>query len=223
MSNYLFIHAPKLRLVSVNIPFGFFPFPPGDAAPGFFDSTIAFSKGYFYDKSHDFWRDSISTTFYEVMINQPYASISSDWDSLGLYHSPCNGWRGPNPDMGCCVGWTVELPGYKENIIAFENLIKECSARNIHFLAINMPQSPYYKYTDHYYREGPSWETARAIIAQLDSLENIYPYFHVYDAYRYGNHDYTDEDAMNWNHLCPHGAAKLASRLETVIDSILSK
>jgi len=57
----------------------------------------------------------------------------------------------------------------------------------------------------------------------LRTLESEYPYFPVYDAYRDGNHDYTDEDALNWNHLCPHGAAKLSARLDSVILGILSR
>ena len=59
------------------------------------------------------------------------------------------------------------------------------------------------------------------MMSQLRNLESQYPYFHVYDAYQDGNHDYTDADARDCNHLCSVGAAKLTGRLDTLIASIL--
>jgi hypothetical protein len=83
--------------------------------------------------------------------------------------------------------------------------------------------SPFYKNTPYFTRVGPGWETGRAIVAQLKALETLYPYFHVYDAYQDGNHDYIDAEAAGYDVLCPNGAKKMADRLNTLIESILKR
>ena len=112
---------------------------------------------------------------------------------------------------------------YRQNFATLTGLIERCASRDIEVLAINFPQSPSYRNTDHYMRYGPSWETARAVIEQLDSLEQAYPNFHLYDAYNFGEHDYTDQEALNWNHLSAAGAAKFTGRLDTLIQVILRR
>ena len=102
-------------------------------------------------------------------------------------------------------------------------MIREVSAHNIHLLMINFPVSPYYKNTPYCTRLGPDWENGRAVIAQMKTLECIYPYFHVYDANRDGNHDYTNEYATSFDRLCPDGAVKLTRRINTLIDSIIAQ
>jgi formylglycine-generating enzyme required for sulfatase activity len=226
MSNYLFVNAPRLKLIGINIPYYFFAFPKGEPAPDFFDSTICRSSGYRYDKSHNFWKDGTPAGFDEAMAYAPYPSLEVDgWDSLGLlnWYWACSGWGSSSPDTSYAQYWTINDPEYIKNFVAFDSLIKKCSARSIHLLAINFPESPYYKNTGHYLKSGPSWETGRAVLAQLEALQSIYPYFHVYDAYQDGNHDYTDEDAFTDNQLCPHGAEKLGTRLDSVIQKILRR
>jgi len=55
---------------------------------------------------------------------------------------------------------------------------------------------------------------------EMKSLETVNPYFHLYDACNFGDHDFTDADAFNWNHLCSSGAAKITMRLDTIIHGI---
>jgi enolase len=156
------------------------------------------------------------------MLKAPFPALEDfGWDTLGLMHWPCNGWGGPNPNLVGTASWTVNDSNYIKNFAALVEMIKLLSAHKIHLLAINFPESPYYKSTDHYQGDGPSWETGRAVLAQVKDLENSYPFFHVYDAYDDSNHDYTDEDAANWNHLCPNGAKKLSIRLDSLIQTIL--
>ena len=70
---------------------------------------------------------------------------------------------------------------------------------------------------------GPLRETAVQVLNQLRFIEASNPYFHLYDANIDGNHDYEDREAFDYDHLCAVGAGKLTRRLDTLIDSILSK
>jgi hypothetical protein len=223
VSNYILPHAPKVRLIGVNLPMYDFGKPLGmPNADDFYVMGMSQSKGYNYDRNHDFWKDSLPSGLEEIIAQAPFPPLAeSGWDTSGFFHGSCSGWGGQNPDISGDIGWTVEDSNYINNLAEFVNLIELLSSRQIHLLAIIFPESPFYKNTDHYLRAGPSWETGMAVVAQIKSLQNEYPYFHVYDAYANGNHDYMDEDAMNWNHLCPEGARKLTLRLDTLIDSIL--
>jgi hypothetical protein len=58
---------------------------------------------------------------------------------------------------------------------------------------------------------------------QLKALESTHSNFHFYDAYNDGNHDYSDSEAGNWNHLCYRGAAKLTGRIDSLIRLILER
>jgi len=218
ISNYVSVHAPKLKLIAIDVPLY------GEHYESSFETTIGQSKGYQYDKNHNFWKDAVPPGFDEVMARQPYPSLEENWwDSLGLKLYNCYGWGGTNPEQTFARNWAIDDSEYIKYFTAFVNLIEECSARHLHLLIINFPMSPYYKNTPYFTRVGPSWETGRAIVAQLKALETLYPYFHVYDAYQDGNHDYTDAEAASYDILCPNGAKKLADRLNTLIESILKR
>jgi uncharacterized protein (TIGR02171 family) len=221
INKYIFIHAPKVRLIGMNMPTYSFYYPGGELEATWWGRTIGASKGSAYDSSHNFWRDSIPDGFYQAMARAPFVE-HPDMDTFGLALWGCEGWGGENPDLEGSVAWTVQDLNYRNNIALLERMIKEVSAKKVHLLIINFPESPAYRGTDHYTRYGPSWETGRAMIKQVKALESVYPYFHLYDAYNDGNHDYTDTDARDWNHLCSNGAAKLTARLDSLIQHILS-
>jgi hypothetical protein len=218
MNNYLFVHAPKLKLIGINVPFYYEPY----SGPA--ESIIGLSKGYAYDKSHNFWKDGIPDGFDKAIIKQPFPSLDDHfWDSLGMRTWPCGGWGDTIPETMFARNWTINDSSYQARFSALIRMIEETSARNIHLLVINFSESPYYKNTSCYTRLGPDWATGRAVIAQLKALERVYPFFHFYDANLDGNHDYTYEDATTFDRLCPHGAAKLTGRINVLIDSIITE
>jgi hypothetical protein len=106
---------------------------------------------------------------------------------------------------------------YRQNFEMLKLLVQDLASLKIQVIMIVFPENPAYKNTDHFASGGPSWETGKAVMAQFKSLENGNPYYHFYDAYNNGNHDYTDADAINQNHLCPVGAAKLTTRIDSLI------
>jgi formylglycine-generating enzyme required for sulfatase activity len=217
-NNYLSAHAPKLKLIGIYVPFYFEPLLSNA------ETTIGKSKGYKYDESHGFWKGGIPVGFDEIILKQPSPSgYNNWWDSLGMRLWGCSGWRDSAPQLMFAQNWYIDDSSYLARFAAFKKLIQEISARNIHLLVINFPQSPHFRNTPYYSRFGPDRETGRAVIAQLKALESIYPFFHVYDANCDGNHDYTDDEATDYDRLCPVGAAKLTGRINTLIDSIMAR
>ena len=50
-------------------------------------------------------------------------------------------------------------------------------------------------------------------------MEKISPFVHFYDAQVFGNHDYSDAEAVNFGHLSSAGAVKLTRRLDSLINT----
>jgi len=224
LKNYILKHAPNLKLVGLPVPLYFFDDPTGDATPTYFTGAVGQSRGYLYDSVHSFWTNGFPSGFSQCMASVSDAAelAANPWDSLGSLDWPCDGWQGSNPNLSGPATWTVSDTTYQQNFVAFVALIRMLSSLHIHLLAINFPESPYFKNTDHYESGNISWPTGEAVMAQVTALQANYPYFHVYDAYQNGNHDYGDSDAANSNHLCPHGARKLSLRLDSLIHGFLS-
>jgi uncharacterized protein (TIGR02171 family) len=222
ITDYILPHAPKVKVIGINIPFYNFANTLGEVNPTAWKNSFCQSRGYLYDYNHNFWKDGLPVGFEKTVAATPYPQVDVGLDSLGLAPWACDGYGGQNPDMSGSIEWTTTDSNYIKNFNTFVEIIEKTSAYGIHLIAINFPESPYYKQTDHYLCAGPSWKTGKAVLAQIKNLENKYPYFHVYDAYQDGNHDFTDEDAHDFNHLCPIGAKKLSQRLDTQIQKILS-
>jgi uncharacterized protein (TIGR02171 family) len=219
--DYIVPQCPNIKLIAMSATPYWLGDPGGDGS-NIWNGAIALSTGYAYDKNHNFWRSGLPDQF-ENSIVQILGPQFSFLDSmpLGFYIEDCNGWGGAVPNMGGRIDWTINDKNYIDNFNTIAQLATELATLKIHLLMINFPESPAFKNTDHYESSGPSWETGKAVMLQFQSLKNGNPYFHFYDAYLDGNHDYTDADASNSNHLCSVGAAKLSARLDSLIQTIL--
>ena len=222
--DYIIPQCPQIKMICMSATPYWLAVPGGDG-PNVWNGAIGQSNGFIYDENHNFWRGGLPAQF-ENAVMQVLAPQFSYLDTMPLgyflSYTDCAGWGGSSPDLGCCVDWTITDSNYIANFNTVAQLAQDLAALKIHFLMINFPESPAYKNTDHYGRDGPSWPTGKAVMAQFQSLGNGNPYFHFYDAYQNGNHDYTDEDAANWNHLCHVGAAKISARLDSLIQGILA-
>jgi uncharacterized protein (TIGR02171 family) len=220
--HYLLPSCPKLKVIGMSSAVYWLGNSGGDGDDTW-TAAIMPTKGYQYDLNHNFWRDSFPAHFNDLIIQAPFFN-ASNLDSLGGGIDGCQNWGG-QPDLGGGDhwNWPITDTNYARNIDTIVQLIQDCAQHDIHLLMINFPESPAYKSTDHFTRAGPSWATGEAVVQQLKALENTYANFHFYDAYNNGNHDYTDADASNWNHLCATGAAKLTARINPLIHSYIGK
>jgi len=226
IQDYAIPHAPSIRLIGFSIPFGSLSNPLGETSTTWWSNSIGSSKGFVYDGNHNFWKSGVPAGFIAAVTAATYPdwAAAGGLDTLGEWPDSCGGWGGPTPDMSNAdTNWTINQTNYQSNLNSLIAIIQALSAHQIHLLAISFPESPYYRNFNLYGRYGPSLQTGQKVIAQLDSLQQVYPYFHVYDAHLGGNHDYTDADAHDYDHLCPTGADKLSGRLGPIIDSILAQ
>jgi uncharacterized protein (TIGR02171 family) len=221
--NYLLPSCPNIKLIGMSAAIYWLNISGGEGDDAW-NNAITPSKGYCYDLYHNFWRDSFPARFDEFIVQAPYFNCSN-CDTFGLCTDTGGDWGGSPPDMNRESNWNWQVTNsdYIANVNAIVKLIQDCAAAKVHLLMINFPESPAYKNTDHYQRLGPSWATGKAVVKQLRSLEKTYPNFHFYDAYNNGMHDYSDADAGNWNHLNPRGAAKLTTRVDSLIKTILPR
>jgi uncharacterized protein (TIGR02171 family) len=220
--DYVLPSCPQVKLIAMSAAI-YWLGNPGGEGDDTWSSAITQSNGYLYDLHHNFWRDGFPDRFDDCILQAPTFNCTN-CDTFGTTTGSCTNWGGSPPDMGGGEGWDWQTSNtnYIANISVLVKLIDELAAVNVQLLMINFPESPAYKNTDHYSRGGPSWTTGKEIVQKLRSLETSHSNFHFYDAYNDGNHDYTDADADNWNHLCPVGAVKLTTRVDSLIHTFIS-
>jgi hypothetical protein len=107
----------------------------------------------------------------------------------------------------------------KINLADITMIADTLRSRGIQWLVINFPVSPNYRTTAACSPFGPSWQTEHDVFEQLRFVESNNRYFHFYDANIDGNHDYSDTDAIDNNHLSASGAEKLTKRVDSIIHS----
>jgi uncharacterized protein (TIGR02171 family) len=227
IADYVLTHASNVKLIGITTFLYYLAGPSGDYyegdnSPLFWDITMGQSKGYTYDKNHNFWNNTLSDELQQLMWNQPYPNLSESFAS-GYTAWPINGWGGSALSLEGDITWTIENQNYKKNMAALVELIKLVSSHKIHLLAINFPENPQYKNTTHYTRYGPSRATGAAVLEQYRSLEKEFPYFHLYDANLAGAHDYSEQEASDFNHLSYKGAIKLTTRVDSLVRGILGQ
>jgi hypothetical protein len=102
-------------------------------------------------------------------------------------------------------------------LAAFQTLADSLAAWRLHLLLVKFPEHPGYKALGIASRHGPSSATYNELVAWYRRLEQVNPYFHFYDANMNGDHDYTNDEAYDCDHLNYVGRRKMSARLDSVI------
>jgi uncharacterized protein (TIGR02171 family) len=216
--NYILNHCRNIKFIGIDFLPYFLGLPNG--MNNHFATALQISKGYQYDSLKFFWKAGLSNFTKLALTNKPY-TIFSNMDSLNLESAPCGGWGGDNPSVTGGAGWDTTSPNYEANMAIWESLILELNGLGIEVLFYITPESPAFAANGFFGPVGPSLETGKEIVAHVKQLETKYPLFHLYDAYQFGNHDYTNSDASDPDHLCAVGAWKFSTRLDSVISTFM--
>jgi uncharacterized protein (TIGR02171 family) len=211
LDNYILPHCDSLRVVGFEVTPGFLTRISSQSPP------MLNTLGVIYDRSHQFWSGRTIQNFADFVDRAPWTSYYPAIDTLGIYHSASNGWGGPNPSIKSALLWDTSDTEFKKSMQALRAVSQELTQRKIHLLLLITPESPYYKQTKSYGLYGPDRETGKTIVAMLRQLTNEYPYCHLYDANNGGDHDYGDDEARNYDHLCDKGAAKISARIDSLL------
>jgi Uncharacterized conserved protein len=216
--NYVLTQCPKAKMIIVSIIIGtLYKNAEGDM---YWNEGMAQSKGYNYDKNHDFWRDGLPPNFEKLVASASNPTFPTV-DTLGYRHFSCMGWGTVIAPASDALAWDTSDSNYKINFETFKSLVEEVTGRGIHLLFVNFPINPNYGQQLFYSLYGPSQNTAHAIFGQIKALGNNNVYFHFYDAHNDGNHPYGPDDFYDESHLCENGAAQLSDSLNLIIHQIL--
>jgi hypothetical protein len=217
-------HCPHIKVICSSLDISWLDFEDGNYT---WKDFVGKSKGYMYDSSHAFWPGGVSREFKDIICQVPLPN-PRDTLYLGFCYPPSTppgpGWGAdPPPVNSTLIKWTTSDTFYQQNLATIIMLADTLRSRGIHWFMINCPVSPNYRNTEGYSLAGPSWTTAGSIIQDMLGIERSNTFFHFYDANMDGNHDYGPEEGGDEYHLNGQGAAKLSGRLNTLIDSILTK
>ena len=106
------------------------------------------------------------------------------------------------------------MPG---NLVRIIEIAKE---RDVYVIGIIFPQNPRYKETGAFGRYGLRRSMAPSLIARIKELESLYPNFTMMDENKMGDHDYTDEEAVDTDHLCANSIPKITERVFSVLKNL---
>ena len=184
-------------------------------------SDLIFTKapGYIYDANHDFWKDNLPDYFTEVVenaANYPEAARTNFVESRGFFSDEGVEWGSPLVELDS--NWSkANIANVQWNLNRLEKFIIKMDSLNLKIVGVVFPQNPRYRETGSWGRYGPQRSFAEEIMETLMNMEHRYSNFVLMDENKNGDHDYSDEMAINTDHLSIAGAQKLTHRLDSLL------
>ena len=208
LRNYVLPYASSLKVVSMELTPGFLFHLEESMWEDIYENT----PGYTYDENHlDAQFDAIVKTAVERKFTKDMFSSSY---IEGTYLLPSAGWK--EPTFIDDIGWMYTTnPHFKVDYEVFKGLKKNLESLGIKFFINITPRSPLYKETEAFDYFGPRWAVAEAIISMFKEDG-----FVVFDEYKMGEHDYTEEMAFNATHLSELGAIQYTARLDSMLEAL---
>ena len=196
-------------------------FNTGDSHNNMFYDAYKSYPGFVYDMNHNYWIDGVPKGLSQATYDSPGKSTESYKyrNNRGYYPATANGWGEPRVAEDSC--W---MDNYKEiyyaNFGILSELIDTCQERGISLIAVIAPMNPRYTETGAFGYRGLRRSEAPSLIEEIANLKNTYPNFILLDENKMGNHDYTDEMAMDNSHLATLGAIQLTHRIDSLIKTL---
>ena len=218
INNYALNHADNLKGIVVSVDF--------DGWDGDEDHLYLIQyavPGYKYDADHGFWKEGIPSGFVEAVENAYPASqdLTESFTSRGGLANPCRGWDSEAiavlRDSVFSTQGMAHLDSMMDELI---RIVEKASSRGIYVIGIIFPQAPQYRETGSFGLYGLQRSVVPQKIARLDSLAKANDHFILMDENKMGNHDYTNAQAFNRDHLCSAGAKKMSTRLDSLLRTL---
>ena len=219
MDNYILPHANKVKYLVVEISYDLM----SNSRDAKMVTAFGLAPGYFYDKNHNFWKGGVPEGFVPLV----HANVNyTEEDSLlyiatkGHLKFVANGW-GNEPE----ITKDSVLPASEQRIFArvidsLTAFIDSTQDKGFTIIGVIFPQSPAYANTGSFGRHGITRSLAMQTSAYFDSLASVYPHFVMMDENKFGEHDYTDEMANDYDHLAAAGALHFTARLDSLIKAL---
>lgn len=210
-------HLKKLKTIVVSLDFDLWRFETD-----YSDLIFLNTPGYIYDKNHSFWKDEDMADFSQIVeAVSPFSTIAAVayGESMGWLGNESVEWGAPLVESD--TNWSVtESYALDWNLDRLENFVKEMDRLQINVVGVIFPQNPRYRETGSWGRYGPQRSAAEKYIESVKALAGRVSRFAVLDENRNGNHDYTDQMALNTDHLSAKGAEQLTARLDSLLKTL---
>ena len=217
LSNYILPHMKKLKIVikDLDIDRWF------TVSSGIFEYAYKFYAGYVYDKNHNYWKEGAPRELAKATYNSPGIFRTQNILRPTRGFSARSGSRWGKPATEKDSTWfDIFSDRFMHNFNHLIQMIEECQMHNITFIGVITPQNPSYKETGSFGKFGIRRSEAPILIQKIADLQKKYPNFILMDENKMGNHDYTDEMAMDRDHLAEKGAQQLTKRIDSLIRTL---
>ena len=218
IENYVMNHLDEIKAIVLSLDF--------DNWHGIEDHLgylLSAAPGFMYDANHGFWKDGVPKGFVEAVENSypPLEAERKTFSERGNMISEVHSWdfheiEVLNDSMVTDQRWAL----VDNSIARLVNIVDEVSKKNIYVIGIIFPQAPMYKKTGSIGLYGFQRSAARKLIDRLDSIDRVKSHFVLMDENKMGDHDYTDEMALNRDHLSYLGAERLTRRIDSLLKTL---
>ena len=222
LKKYLLAHLKKLKYVVVSLDIDFWWKIAGEYGDNFFDVTYKKYPGYVYDENHGYWSDGYPEGLLECTHNSISVANSKPFlqDRGRFTDTYCVAW-GDTPEFSVDSTYFDDKTYLvKDCLSALKEIIELAQERGIFVVGMIFPQNPKYKETGAFGRYGMRRSMAMSLIEQFQKYETEYSNFRLLDENKMGNHDYTDDEALDSDHLCYKAAPKITSRLDSLLKTL---
>ena len=211
--NYGLRHLPKLKVVVVSLDIDLWQVTT-EYTHEMFDVT----PGFVYDANHQFWKDEIPYAFVDAVNNAMVGggAYITYYESMGFAANLSGSWG--NPDVEKDSTWqNVSPTAIDWNIDRLKSFVEKAKEKNVVVVGVIFPQNPGYRNTGAWGRYGPTRTVAKETLKSLEQLETSHSNFKLFNENKMGLHDYSDEMAVNTDHLSALGARQLTERLDSLL------
>ena len=207
--NYAIPYAPNLKYVILELSPGFL-FMPYERMTKLLLGT---SPGIQYDKNH--LSETTKNDIAELCQEQQFAKVLLAQQYIeNTFLLPSAEW-GPAVVNVDIATMPFDSPYLQDNLKIMKSLKEFADSNGVRLIAAIPPRSPAYSTSNAFDPYGPSWEVAHQIIDAVKDMG-----IEIFDEYKEGHHDYTDEMANNPNHVSYLGAAQFSARLDAFLKTL---
>lgn len=209
--NYFLEHAPNIEFLVLELaPDMFFRTSAEHWIP-----TYMANVGFQYDAHHGFWRDGVPEGFIEAVEDSPtYANRDAlPYDEDFMF--PSKSW-GP-AELAVDSVYSIQMDSIVEiSFKAYSEIVNAANDAGIKVVALIYPRHPGYKKTGSFGAYGPMRSVAKKIIDRVTTKLDVI----LMDENKWGDHDYTDEMAYDYDHLSVLGARQLSHRVDSLLKTL---
>ncbi len=170
--------------------------------------------GIAYDAHHGFWASGIPEGFIEAVKDCPtYPDLDNlPYDEDFMY--PARSW-GKAVLMADSTYSLVDDDLVETSMGAYGEIIDAALEAGIKIIGVVFPRHPEYRKTGSYGAYGPMRSYAKRILDRVAMFDMV-----ILDENKWGEHDYTDEMAYDYDHLSIEGAKQLSRRVDSLLRTL---